>query len=69
MWKVVRFIRGYLQGSENGLLVTIVYNPWQPKVCWKYFFFRSGSEIVFSIQEVILLSSKPQNIQVIYILE
>ena len=26
------YVRGYLQGSENGQVVTIDYGPWQP--CW-----------------------------------
>jgi hypothetical protein len=43
-----------------------VYNPWQPEVYWKFvFFFHSGSVIILSIPEVMLLFSTKQSFIII----
>ena len=68
------FFGNFVDEGDNPVNNQSIYNvegdnPWQLEVYWNSVFFQSGSIIVFSIPEIILLSSAKQNIQVINILE
>ena len=55
---------------QASLVYRQIYNPWEPKVIWKSVgFYLPGSVIVFSIPEIIYLSTTKQNSQVLNIFE